>query len=62
MKEFIGNVGGKPSEGVCGLPKIDGAVAPTIANPGNPFMLKDGGKFPKFGGGSCDILAAKSSC
>jgi len=58
----MGNLGGKPGEGICGLPKIDGAVAPTIGHPGNPFVLKAGGKFPKFGGGNCDILTAESSC
>lgn len=56
----MGNLGGKPSEGFCGRPKIDGAV-PIGGHPANPLMLKAGGKFAKFGGGSCDILTENGS-
>jgi len=53
----MGNLGGKPKDGTGGLPKIDGeSPCACIGQTGNPFMLIDGGKFPKFGGGSCDIL------
>lgn len=58
--ELKGNLGEKLGGGNGGLLKIEKAAPwASVGHDGKPFALKDGGKFPKFGGGSCDISSVE---
>ena len=58
--ELKGNLGEKLGRGNGGRLKIEKAAPwASVGHDGKPFALKDGGKFPKFGGGSCDISSVE---
>lgn len=58
--ELKGNLGEKLGGGNGGLLKIEKAAPwASVGHDGKPLALKDGGKFPKFGGGSCDISSVE---
>ena len=59
--ELKGNLGEKLGGGNGGLLKIEKAPWASVGHDGKPFALKDGGKFPKFGGGSCDISSVENT-